>query len=318
MSINEGVAAPTVRAGNRTWQKFRRNRLAMAGAMLVGTFVVLGMLAPILAPYDPIQTSFLSVRQPPSASWWLGTDELGRDIFSRMLFGARASLLAGVVSVSIAMLIGVPLGLLAGYFGGWIDACISRLTDALLAIPFLILAIALSAFLGPSLTNAMIAIGVSVAPRFVDNRSGPGAVRQRRGLCAKREGDRCVGSAHSRSAYPAERRCAPDRAGDDNGGNGHHCRSQPLIPGARPSASRSSVGIDAEHRQELHDPGALDVDLPRSRDFRRRTGLQSAGRRRARCARSSSEIVGEHVMDANRVAQVIEPVGRSSRRPIAR
>ncbi len=168
MSVHAATGTETVETQrSRIWGKFQRNRIAMFGAALVAFFVVLASLAPILAPYDPIQTSFMTVRQAPSWAWWLGTDELGRDILSRMLFGARASMLAGVVSVTIAMLIGVPLGLLAGYFGGWIDAVISRLTDALLAIPFLILAIALTAFLGPSLMNAMIAIGVSVAPRFV-------------------------------------------------------------------------------------------------------------------------------------------------------
>jgi peptide/nickel transport system permease protein len=107
------------------------------------------------------------VRKPPSALHWFGTDELGRDIFTRVIFGARASLMAGLVSVSIALTVGVPVGMVAGYRGGFIDSLISRITDAMLACPFLILAIALAAFLGPSLGNAMIAIGISATPIFV-------------------------------------------------------------------------------------------------------------------------------------------------------
>ncbi len=151
---------------SRQLSKFTRNRAAVAGAVIVGLFVALAIFAPLIAPYDPFQTSFTTVRKPPSIRFWLGTDELGRDIFSRMIYGARASLMAGGVSVVIAVIVGVPFGLLAGYFGGWIDSIISRLIDAMLAIPFLILAISLAAFLGASLTNAMIAIGLSAAPIF--------------------------------------------------------------------------------------------------------------------------------------------------------
>jgi peptide/nickel transport system permease protein len=118
-------------------------------------------------PYDPTQQSWTAIRKPPSAQHWFGTDESGRDLFARVIYGARASLLAGVISISIALSLGVPFGLLAGYGGRWIDAVISRVTDAMLAIPFLILAIALAAFLGPSLQNAMIAIGVTATPIFV-------------------------------------------------------------------------------------------------------------------------------------------------------
>jgi ABC-type dipeptide/oligopeptide/nickel transport system permease subunit len=162
------AAVPTPPAsGNRAWKKFRRNRMALLGAGIVLFFVIAALLAPWLATHDPVKTSFLAIRKAPSAAWWLGSDELGRDIYSRLLFGARASLMAGLVSVLIAIVVGVPFGLLAGYFGGWIDSIISRFTEALLAIPFLILAIALAAFLGPSLTNAMLAIGISAAPIFI-------------------------------------------------------------------------------------------------------------------------------------------------------
>ena len=152
--------------GSRVWRKFTRNGPALIGGALVLFFVVVAILAPLIATHDPLKTSFLAVRKAPSALNYLGTDELGRDIFTRVLYGARASLMAGVVSVGIAVTLGVPFGLIAGYYGGLIDGAISRVTEALLSIPFLILAIALAAFLGPSLTNAMLAIGLSAMPIF--------------------------------------------------------------------------------------------------------------------------------------------------------
>ena len=152
---------------NRSLAKFLANRAAVAGAVIVAAFVLLAIFAPLVAPFDPNKTNFLALRKPPSALYWLGTDEIGRDILSRLIHGGIASLYAGVVSVFIALAVGVPIGLIAGWFGGWADALISRATDALLAVPFLILAIALAASLGPSLTNAMIAIGLSQVPIFV-------------------------------------------------------------------------------------------------------------------------------------------------------
>jgi peptide/nickel transport system permease protein len=139
----------------------------MAGLVLVALFVALALLAPWIAPHDPVAASWSAIRKAPSLEHWFGTDEIGRDVLSRVVWGTRASLLAGLVSVSIAMALGVPIGLSAGFFGGVVDLAISRITDAFLACPFLILAIALAAFLGPSLTNAMIAIGVSATPVFV-------------------------------------------------------------------------------------------------------------------------------------------------------
>ncbi|MCO4876696.1 ABC transporter permease [Paraburkholderia caribensis] len=167
-SIDARSAAATLpRRKRRGVVRFMRNRAAVFGAVLVALIVVMAVFAPWLTQYDPVQASFMTVRQAPSAAHWFGTDELGRDVLSRLLYGARASLLAGVVSVGIAVVLGVPLGLLAGYFGKLVDGVISRIADALLSIPFLILAIALSAFLGPSLTNAMAAIGISAMPRFI-------------------------------------------------------------------------------------------------------------------------------------------------------
>jgi peptide/nickel transport system permease protein len=151
----------------RALRRLRKRKGAVAGLVVVAAFILLAVLAPLVSPYDPVATSWTLVRKPPSALHWFGTDELGRDILARVIYGARASLLAGLISVTIAMSIGVPLGLLAGYRGGFADALISRITDAMLACPFLILAIALAAFLGPSLGNAMIAIGVSATPIFI-------------------------------------------------------------------------------------------------------------------------------------------------------
>jgi peptide/nickel transport system permease protein len=156
-----------VSPGRRAFRRLAKRRAAMFGLCVVAAFILVALFAPWLAPYDPLQTSWAAIRKAPSSAHWFGTDEIGRDVLSRVIFGARASLLAGVVSVSIALSLGVPIGLLAGYAGRWPDALISRLTDAMLATPFLILAIALAAFLGPSLTNAMIAIGISATPIFI-------------------------------------------------------------------------------------------------------------------------------------------------------
>jgi len=162
-------AAGLIRASPRAhpFRRLLRRRGAAAGLAVIVFFVAIAVLAPVVSPYDPLATSWTAVRKAPSAAHWFGTDEIGRDVLARIVWGTRASLLAGVVSVLISLSIGVPVGLLAGYAGGWTDMLISRLTDAVLACPFLILAIALAAFLGPSLTNAMIAIGVSATPVFV-------------------------------------------------------------------------------------------------------------------------------------------------------
>jgi len=164
-----GVSATLSQPGpaRRALRRLLARRAAVFGLAVVALMALLALAAPWIAPFDPLATSWKSVRKAPSLLHWFGTDEVGRDLFSRVIWGGRASMAAGLISVSIAVGIGVPLGMLAGYVGGLLDAAISRLTDAMLAIPFLILAIALAAFLGPSLGNAMIAIGVTATPIFV-------------------------------------------------------------------------------------------------------------------------------------------------------
>ena len=161
------MARVTASPSRLAWRRFARRRAALLGVAIVLSFIVLALGASWIAPLDPIATSWGAIRKAPSAAHWFGTDEIGRDVLSRVIWGTRASLLAGVVSVSISLMLGVPIGLAAGFLGGTVDTVISRITDAFLACPFLILAIALAAFLGPSLSNAMIAIGVSATPIFV-------------------------------------------------------------------------------------------------------------------------------------------------------
>lgn len=172
MAVTTVPAEPCVAVADETqvsraWARLRQRKSAMLGLAVVLLLVLVAVAAPFLAPDDPAKQSWSAVRNAPSWAHWMGTDESGRDVLSRVIYGARASLAAGVVSISIALGLGVPIGLYAGYRGGWADAVISRITDAMLACPFLILAIAMAAFLGPSLTNAMIAIGITTTPIFV-------------------------------------------------------------------------------------------------------------------------------------------------------
>src|ERR1700745_217454 len=160
---DESAETPTARAIRR----FKRRKGALLALAVIAIFVGAAALAPLISPYDPDMQTWTAVRKAPSVLHWFGTDDVGRDVLARVIFGARASLLAGVISVAIAMLVGVPVGLISGYLGGVVDALFSRITDALLACPFLILAIAFAAFLGPSLGNAMIAIGITTTPIFI-------------------------------------------------------------------------------------------------------------------------------------------------------
>jgi peptide/nickel transport system permease protein len=141
-------------------------RLAGVGGAIVGAVVLAALLGPLVAPYSPTQQDVRNILKPPAVAHLLGTDELGRDTLTRVLYGAQVSLQVGVLAVGISLLIGVTLGLVAGYLRGLTDAGVMRLMDGLLALPTLVLALAITAMLGPSLTNAMLAIGITGVPVF--------------------------------------------------------------------------------------------------------------------------------------------------------
>lgn len=150
----------------RAWRRFIKNRLAVGGLLVIVLFVVMALAAPVIAPYKPDATHFSVAFQAPSTHHLLGTDDLGRDVLSRIIYGARGSLLSAVLIVVLGLVVGVPLGLVSGYYGGLVDDVIMRLTDAGLAFPGLVLAMALAWVLGPSLFHAILALGVVTIPQF--------------------------------------------------------------------------------------------------------------------------------------------------------
>jgi len=151
----------------RAWSRFRHHTPAMIGLGIIVTFVVLAIAAPLISPFDPNAQDLSVAIQGPSADHWLGTDQLGRDIATRLMYGARISLLIGVLAVSIGLVIGVPLGMVAGYYGGWADLAISRFADMMFAFTSILLALTLVAVLGVSLQNVIIAVGISVIPVII-------------------------------------------------------------------------------------------------------------------------------------------------------
>jgi ABC-type dipeptide/oligopeptide/nickel transport system permease subunit len=151
----------------RAWRRFRHHPPALVGLGIILTFIALAIAAPVISPYDPVAQDLSSAIQPPSAEHWFGTDQLGRDIATRLMYGTRISLLIGVLAVTIGLVVGVPLGVLAGYYGGWVDLGISRIADMMFAFTSILLALTLVAVLGISLQNVIIAVGISVVPVII-------------------------------------------------------------------------------------------------------------------------------------------------------
>lgn len=146
--------------------RFTRNRAAVLGLAIIVAIGLAATFAPVVAPFDPLEVDFSAARQAPDWSHFMGTDEIGRDVLSRVIWGARMSLPVGIIPVAIAAVVGTILGLVAGYFGGLIDSVIMRLIDVMMAFPGILLAVAIIAVLGPGLTNLMIAVGTFSVPLY--------------------------------------------------------------------------------------------------------------------------------------------------------
>jgi peptide/nickel transport system permease protein len=197
----DAVAAPGVEARSRR-QDFLRtffsNRLALFGAAVMAVFILMAVFAPLIAPYDPLQQDLAGKFAPPSRAHPFGQDELGRDILSRVIYGARISLTAGLAAVAIATGVGTIVGVVSGYFGRWPDSIFMRLMDVLLAFPSILLAIVIVSVLGASLTNAMLAIGIVFIPQMARVvRSAVISVRERDYI----EAERALGAGNAQIVF---------------------------------------------------------------------------------------------------------------------
>jgi peptide/nickel transport system permease protein len=161
------LTSPRARRRRLLRKRFLRRPMAVAGLVVVLAFVVTAIFAPLLAPYSAGATDFNALLAHPSAKHLLGTDSLGRDVLSRIIWGARASMQAGFFSTVLAILVAVPIGMIGGYYRGWVDTAVARVTDVLLAFPFLILAVGFAAIFGASLLNATLALGIGAVPGLI-------------------------------------------------------------------------------------------------------------------------------------------------------
>jgi peptide/nickel transport system permease protein len=168
MMRNNALAVEPERVAprSRVWRRFRRHRLALIGSSILLILVLMAVFAPIISPYDPYKVSFREPLLTPNPSHWMGTDDLGRDLLSRLIYGSRVSLSVGLVAVSIYMVIGTVLGLVSGYLGGAVDQVVMRVTDAVMSFPSLLIIIVAVSIAGPSIYNVMLAIGLLQWPRI--------------------------------------------------------------------------------------------------------------------------------------------------------
>jgi peptide/nickel transport system permease protein len=200
--VQQDVVVSTGVETRSRWEDFRRvflsNRLALFGTVVMSLFILMGIFAPLIAPYDPLQQDLAGKFAPPSRAHLMGQDELGRDILSRVIYGARISLTAGLAAVAIATAAGTLIGVVAGYLGRWPDSVLMRLMDVVLAFPSILLAIVIVSILGPSLPNAMLAVGIVFVPQIARVvRSAVISVRERDYI----EAERALGAGNAQIVF---------------------------------------------------------------------------------------------------------------------
>jgi hypothetical protein len=267
------------------WRRFRRNRLAVFGLFIVAVLILTAIFAPVIAPSNPNAQNYALTLQPPGEGGLMGTDSLGSDVFSRVVYGSRISIESALISVGLALLVGLPVGLVSGYFRGfWDEWVVMRVVDSIQAFPFLILALVIAAILGGGLGFAMIAIGIGFVPAFV--RITRAQVLTVRGLDYV-EAARAIGTDND-PARSAKLVAAAPGADDARDGLRHHRRGHPVVPGARGRARGAELGLDALSGPILPDVGMVDGVLPRYCDLLRRPWLQPPGRRCPRSPRSTN------------------------------
>ena len=278
---------------------FFRQRSAVIGLTIIVALVLIALFAPLIAPYDPIQVLIgvedVQKRAPPcihllgcaadQPQHLMGTDGNVRDQFSRIVYGTRVSLYVGFITVGFAIVVGILLGAIAGYVGGWLDNLIMRILDVLLAFPSLLLAIAIVSVLGPGLTNAMLAIAIVSIPAYARvMRASVLSVKEEEYTVAART----VGvSAHADFVPPHHPECdlAADCAGHAWHRHGHSRDGGAVVPGAWRAAANRRMGLDAQRRAQPGLQRAASGVLARPGDHDQRAGLQPARRWPARCAR---------------------------------
>ena len=266
-----------------TWRRFKKNTRAVVGLGIVAVLVLCAVLAPILAPYGPNEQNPRNRLQGPSAEHWFGTDELGRDILSRIIYGARISMSVGLIAICISLIGGVALGAIAGYYGGTVDNIIMRCMDVLLSIPTILLNISIVAALGSGLQNVMIAIGVSSIPGYCRIvRASILSLRDQDFVEASRGGRERLFPDYA--PYPAKLHGAADRAGDAAHRRGDSLLCKHELPGPWHCAANGRVGQHALHRARFPARCTACVHIPRPCNYGSGVQHEPCGRRPARRA----------------------------------